>query len=63
MLACSGKNNEELRTENEAVPAARICIILSDKQKYVEQFDTFPISTVGRDHRARRDLPHYRQDA
>ena len=46
MLACSGKNNEELRTENEAVPAARIWIISPVKQKFVEQFVAAKVSSI-----------------
>ena len=49
MLACSGENNEELRTENEAVPAARIWIISSDKQKSVEQLAAPKASYIRKD--------------
>ena len=52
--------NQELIAiaKNEGMPPARFWNIYAVKQKFVELFDALPITTVGRDHRARRDLPH-----
>ena len=40
-----------------------LCHKTTVKQKFVELLDALPITTVGRDYQARRNLLHYRQNA